>query len=195
MYYDDPLRLAVPYEYLYKALPEPPDGKLLKLFSIALIYFVYLFPILRGLLRLWCSLTLKLLKQIILWKSEHSIFVRHGRRPRQRTRKMPTLYIRAFATSEENTDDNAFSWDTDGIPFVIDNSATGIICNVRKLLVGPLIPTKVTLETAEGLTTKTKFVGTIALYWHVIITSNIPMTYLVLFSIQIRRSIWSEYHS
>jgi len=89
--------------------------------------------------------------------------VRHGRRRRKRTRNLPTLYIRAFATFEDSTDDNAISWDTDDIPFVIDNSATGIICSVGKLFIGPLISTKVTLETAEGLTTKTKFVGTIRL--------------------------------
>ncbi|KAL7532041.1 hypothetical protein ACHAXR_004390 [Thalassiosira sp. AJA248-18] len=68
-----------------------------------------------------------------------------------------------YATKTTASDENAFSWDTDGIPFVIDNSATGIISNVRKLFVGPLVPTRVTLETAEGLTTKTKFVGTMRL--------------------------------
>ncbi|KAL7531889.1 hypothetical protein ACHAXR_006612 [Thalassiosira sp. AJA248-18] len=38
-----------------------------------------------------------------------------------------------------------------------------IISNVRKLFIGPLVPTRVTLETAEGLTTKTKFVGKMCL--------------------------------
>jgi len=28
VFYDDPLRLAVPYEYLFKRLPEPPHGML-----------------------------------------------------------------------------------------------------------------------------------------------------------------------
>ena len=76
---------------------------------------------------------------------------------------MPTLHIRAFVTASEHPDENSFSWDSDGIPFVIDNWATGNICNVQKLFVGPLTPTKVTLETADGLTTKTKFVGTMRL--------------------------------
>jgi hypothetical protein len=76
---------------------------------------------------------------------------------------MPTLHIKMFTTKANQSDENAFSWDTDGIPFVIDNSATGIISNVRKLFVGPLTPTRVTLETAEGTTTKTKFVGTLRL--------------------------------
>ena len=56
-----------------------------------------------------------------------------------------------------------FTWDTDGIPFIIDNSATAIISNMRKLFTGPLVPTKVTLETAEGGSTRTKLVGSICL--------------------------------
>ncbi len=40
---------------------------------------------------------------------------------------------------------------------------TGIIINVYKLFIGPLAPTKVTLETVERLTIKTKLVGTIRL--------------------------------
>ena len=68
-----------------------------------------------------------------------------------------------YTIHANHPDENAFSWDTDDIPFVADNSATGIICNVRKLFIGPLVPTKITLETAEGLSTKTKFVGTMQL--------------------------------
>ncbi len=66
-------------------------------------------------------------------------------------------------TTNDNPSESTFSWDTDGIPFIVDNSATGIISNVHKLFIEPLIPNKVTLETAEGLTTKTKFVGTMTL--------------------------------
>eukprot|EP00957_Ditylum_brightwellii_P171575 13062347-Ditylum_brightwellii.AAC.1 len=46
-----------------------------------------------------------------------NIFIRHGR-------KCPTLHIKLF-TTHTNPDENALSWDTDGVPFVIDNSATG----------------------------------------------------------------------
>ena len=70
------------------------------------------------------------------------------------------MYIRVF-TSNTNPSESPFSWATDGIPFIIDNSATAIISNERKLFPGPLVPTKVTLETAEGVSTKTKKVGRI----------------------------------
>ena len=159
--YEDPLLLSVPYEYLFKQLPDPPEGILLRMFSLGLICFVFLYPILYGTVRLTSRTICKTICSRL--KATAQIFIRHGHRRRKRITKMPTLYIRAFATASEHPDENAFSWDSDGIPFVIDNSATGNICNVRKLFVGTLTPTKVTLETADGLTTKTKFVGTMRL--------------------------------
>ena len=114
--------------------------------------------------KLWFMLLQQNLNKTMLLIYKLSPFEQHTKCDILPIESKPTLFIRAFATSsEENTDDNAFSWDTDGIPFVIDNSATGIICNIRKLFVCPLVPTQVTLETAEGLTTKTKFVGTLRL--------------------------------
>ena len=47
------------------------------------------------------------------------------------------------------------------MPLVIDNSATAIICNSRKGFTGPLTPTKITLETAEGTSVSTTLVGTL----------------------------------
>ena len=49
VYYNDPLRLAVPYVYLLEMLTEPPDGLLKSIFSLTLILIAYLYPILRGL--------------------------------------------------------------------------------------------------------------------------------------------------
>ena len=71
---------------------------------------------------------------------------------------MPTLYAIAFATVDDHSKDN-FLWDTDGINVVIKNSATAIISSQRILFTGPLIPTSLPLETAEGLNTTTKIVG------------------------------------
>ena len=52
VFYDDPLHLAVPYIYFLKMVPEPPDGLMRSTLSLALILLVYLYPILRGLVRL-----------------------------------------------------------------------------------------------------------------------------------------------
>ena len=72
-------------------------------------------------------------------------------------RKLPTLHIRVYATADE-PNEKIFSWDADGILFVVDNSATAIISNERRLFHGHLIPTRVTLETADGVSTKTQLV-------------------------------------
>ena len=158
IYYDDPLHLAIPYEFLLERLPEPPDGITKSLLSLTIIISIYSMIVTKGLLRLWYQLiSTRLFKM-----DKRNKFVSHERRRRRKSRLMPTLHIKMF-TTHTNPDENAFSWDTDGIPFVIDNSATGIICNVRKLFVGPLTPTRVTLETAEGQTTKTKYVGKLRL--------------------------------
>ena len=72
------------------------------------------------------------------------------------------MYIKVF-TLNANPSESPFSWETDRIPFIIDNSSTAIISNECKLFTGPLVPTKVTLETAEGVSTKTKLVSPIRL--------------------------------
>ncbi len=58
---------------------------------------------------------------------------------------------------------NSFSVDTDGVYFIIDNSANGGICNIKSMFVGDFKNQKVTLITAEGKTTTIKKVGTICL--------------------------------
>ena len=88
--------------------------------------------------------------------------VRHGILRRAKFIPMPTLYARAFSTADDHIEDS-FSLDIDGIPFFIDNSVTAIISSQRILFMGPLIPTSVTLETAEGITTMTKLVGSMKL--------------------------------
>ena len=68
---------------------------------------------------------------------------------------MPTLYTRAFDTADKHRT-GFLSWYMEGIPFVISNSATAIICSQRRLFTGPLVPRSVTLETTKRLTTTTK---------------------------------------
>ena len=72
------------------------------------------------------------------------------------------MHIIAFA-ADANEGDSAYSWDTDGIPFIIDNFATAIIINERKLFTGKLTPMQITLETAEGKSVSTKIVGVLRL--------------------------------
>ena len=79
-----------------------------------------------------------------------------------------------YATSAD-PNEKTFSWYTDGIPFVVDNSAAAIISNERRIFHGRLTPTIVTIETADRVSTKTQLVG----IFRLIITdnSNIHHTY------------------
>ena len=66
-------------------------------------------------------------------------------------------------TTDTDPPNEPFSWDTDGILFIIDNSATAIISNIYKLFSVPLKSTRVTMETAESISTHTKLVGLLRL--------------------------------
>ena len=57
--------------------------------------------------------------------------------------------------------DTSQSFDSDGIPFVIDNSATCIVCNDRSKLVGPLRVQHTSVETTHG-TASSAYAGMIA---------------------------------
>ena len=54
-------------------------------------------------------------------------------------------------------------FDTDGLPFIIDNSATDAICNERSLFVGIFKQQLVSIKTAEGTFTKQRIIGTLRL--------------------------------
>ena len=118
-----------------------------------------MYPILIALIRYWKNL----ICSCIILSDDKNSFNRHGRRHKKRRQKQPCLYIKVF-TSNTKPSESPFSWDTDGIPFIIDKYATAIISNEHKLFTGPLVPTKVTLETAEGVSTETKLVGPIRLF-------------------------------
>ena len=117
--------------------------------ALTLILFVQLYPILRGLTILWTKVITK-------------IYTNHSQRRQQQHKTLPKMHIIAFA-ADANEGDSAYSWDTDGIPFIIDNSATAIISNEQKLFTGQLTPMQITLETAEGKSVSTKLVGVISL--------------------------------
>ena len=113
-----------------------------------------MYPIVQGIIFLW----IRLLGTYIFLK-DNNIFVQHGRRrfrPKQQ-KELPTMHVKFFATKRPKKE--SFAWDTDGLPSVVENSATAIICNVRKVFTGNLIPTKIMLETVEGTSSSTKLVG------------------------------------
>ena len=85
----------------------------------------------------------------------------------------PTHTHTALATSDKSN--SPFSFDTDGISFIIDNSATCIICNQRDLFVGRLSSEQVSMTTCEGDTAKQRYIGTMQLI--LIDDSNVDHSY------------------
>jgi hypothetical protein len=64
---------------------------------------------------------------------------------------LPSLQIVMLTTSKDKYQSlNSFSVDTDGVYFIIGNSANGGICNIKSMFVGDFKNQKVTLITAEG---------------------------------------------
>ncbi len=55
------------------------------------------------------------------------------------------------------------SFDSDGIPFIINNCTTCIICNERSLFVGPLQPENYRVETVQTTVLQKRYAGTICL--------------------------------
>ena len=93
--------MAIPYTFLLKRLPETPDVALKSMLSLTIIIFVYLYPVVRGLIIHWYRSTFA----SILAKNKRNVFVRHGIRRREKCRPMTTLYAIAFVTSDDHRED------------------------------------------------------------------------------------------
>jgi len=138
----DPLRLAIPYAYLSARLFKPPDCSLARLLTILLLLGLYSVPLGRGVLYLSsmriCNLlgasAVSVLSRIVLTTT-----------PRSRAGNTPV------------------SFDSDGIPFIINNCTTCIICNERSLFVGPLQPENYRVETVQTTVLQKRYAGTICL--------------------------------
>jgi len=138
----DPLRLAIPYEYLSARLPKPPDCYLAKLLTILLLLGLYNVPLVRGATHLTCLRTRTLLGDCA---------------------STVTSCIALATTPRPREGNTSVSFDTDGIPFIIDNSAMCIICNERSLFVGTLRPENYMAETVQATVSQKHYAGTIRL--------------------------------
>ena len=164
----DTLRIKKPYAYLASRIPNVPDRMIMWIICILEIIIVFIWPILTG----TTSLTSRLLFQRLFCLHDYATTKgrknhRHQKRRQKRSRKqickkqrfLPEIHVKYFATSNKS-DDNAFSFDTDGISFVIDDSTTSITYNVQKLFIGPMRPENVVVETTDWLSSKTLYIGT-----------------------------------
>ena len=94
-YYDYPLHLAVTYLFFMDLIPEPPDGFVKSFLSLALILFLYLYPIFIALIRYGT----KLIFSCIILSDDKNAFNCHGRRRKKRRQEQPCLYIKVFTSN------------------------------------------------------------------------------------------------
>ena len=85
----------------------------------------------------------------------------HFRREKRKS-GLGSMHIKMFMANQASHSEY-FNTYSDGLPFIIDNSATGAICNERLLFIGMFETVLITLETAHGAQTKEQKVGTIKL--------------------------------
>ena len=138
----DPLRLAIPFEYLSARLFKPPDCSLARLLTILPLLSLYSVPLCRGALYLSSVRVRTLLGA---------------------SAKIVSSRIALTTTPRSRAGNAPVSFDSDGISFIIDNSATCIICNERSLFVGPLLPENYRVETVQATVSQKRYAGTIRL--------------------------------
>ena len=136
----DPLRLAIPYKYLLARVFKPPDCSFAELLTILLLLGLYSVPWVCSTLYLSC-LRLRTLFRV----GATSV----------------TSCIALATTPPPQAGNTPVSFDTDGIPFIIDNSATCIICNEHSLFVGNLQPENYKVETVQATVSQKRYAGTI----------------------------------
>jgi hypothetical protein len=130
----DSLCLAIPYQYLLAKLFEAPDcslGRWITLFAIILVYKV---PLCQG--------------------AAYLTYLHLFPLPPMARPRMPKHHqhrCAALATMDKTLQGHTtISFDMDGIPFIVDNSATCIITNEQSLFIGNLVPVQVQVDTIEA---------------------------------------------
>jgi len=156
IHFDDPLRLSVPYEFVTNRIPEPPDNDFMKLIACSTVVGIY-------------AVIFTLSYYLILKKSMASLMevcdiplgciddLNDCSSPNENSSTDSVRKVHVFATSEDQ--EETVSFDSDGTPFVIDNSANCIICNDKTLFVGPLKRQKTEVNTSNGVNNP-QYVGT-----------------------------------
>ena len=169
IYFDDPLRLSVPYNYVMKRIPEPPDNDFMHLLACLSIVGIYCCFAVYGIARIsWYRISGKRADECVNKVRKCKSSKTTGRmsnsksttnQDQQDTPSTPTKR-HVLATESDEDDVEVSYFDTDGITFVIDNSANCIICNDRTQFVGELIKQACHVNTAAGIS-NSQYVGTI----------------------------------
>jgi hypothetical protein len=136
IYWDDLLQLSVPYQYFWELAGEPPDNAFLAILFSLSVMAIYVAVI--G-VRLWML---------------------HAQCKNASSKQSSVKKVALTSKNAKEGTNISCSFDTDGIPFVINYSATCIICNDRSQFVGNLRAQESSVETSHE-TARSNFVDTI----------------------------------
>ena len=148
-YFDDPFKLSVAYAYVAKSIKEPPDCALQYLWAIFWHFFWAFHYVLKGYCKLKYSLDSKYIAQLF------------GQDLPDLTTSTDNFEVHCFATGGEPNKE-IISFDSDGIPFIVDSGADCIISNVRDLF-KDLVAVSTVVKTASGSDTRIRYQGTFKL--------------------------------
>jgi hypothetical protein len=156
----DPLCLAIPYQFLSAKLLEPPDRYMRQWMAIARIMGVYLIPLCQR-AAFFTYLCLFSLPSLATSKQKRCRCC-HGRI--------------ALSTRNHNLRGHTtVTFDTDGIPFIVNNSVTCIITNRGSLFFGNLTLAQVQVNAVDASARKHQYKGTICL--ELVNDENVSHTY------------------
>jgi len=130
IHFDDPLRISVPYNYLASKIDKPPDNQFTRALAFTTIVVAFAWSLLKGFSIITATRALRFMESM-----NHLGCVSDSALLPPPSEEFVSV---SALTTDTLTDQNMVTFDTDGTPFVIDNSATCIICNVRDFFIGEL---------------------------------------------------------
>ena len=113
-YFDDPFKLSVAYAYVAKSIKEPPDCMLQYIWAMSWHFFWAFCYVFRGTCRLKYNLDSKYITQTL------------GQDLPDLSNSTKPLVVHCFATGGP-PDRDIISFDSDGIPFIVDSGSDCII--------------------------------------------------------------------
>ncbi len=159
--YEDPLVFfGVPYTFILSRLKKPPRDHSIDSFidfwAFGAIYFVLT----------WIGIYRIMLIRWFPQRAAKLLQTKHPRPPRRRSRHRQHHRRRiALATTPPFKGYATYLFDTDGLTFVMDNSANTHVCRDKLLFVGDLRASNISLDTANGANGPQLQLGTIKVSW------------------------------
>eukprot|EP00984_Skeletonema_dohrnii_P029742 scaffold20612_cov179-Skeletonema_dohrnii-CCMP3373.AAC.1 len=146
-YFNDPFKLSIAYAYIAQRIIEPPDCFLQYLWSMGWHAFWASIYLLKG----YCVLRYRMDSAYLAQLFGQDL-----------PDISADMRVSCFTTGTDKAKANIISFDTDGIPFILDSGANCIVSNVRELFEDLQVVT-CSIATHSGEDKRTRYVGVFTL--------------------------------